>query len=141
MQVTFFKPTIFKLTMRAIMAVAVLIAVGVAMPLPAMASPVGNGIFKGATGHSTTGSVTVRKQGDVYVIELGGDFVLDGAPDPYVALGSGSALAKGGLVAVLKSNTGKQRYTVKATGALKNAKQVLIWCKKYAVPIGVAPIN
>lgn len=117
------------------------IVIAMLVSASAMAGPVGSGTFSGATGHDTSGSVTVTEQGGRYLIQLGSDFLLDGAPDPYVALGNGSALASGGLVAVLKSNTGKQRYAVKAEGALKNATSVLIWCKKYSVPIGVAPIN
>ena len=124
----------FRLTMTAGL-LALLAAAG------ANAAPVGKGTFSGATGHDTSGSVTVTEQAGRYVIELGGDFFHDGAPDPYVALGSGSGLIKGGLVAVLGANTGKQRYAVKITPALERATEVLIWCKKYSVPIGVAPIR
>jgi len=109
--------------------------------MSAAAGPVGAGSFTGATGHTTSGSVTVTEKAGRYVIELGGDFFHDGAPDPYVALGKGSKLIKGGLVAVLGANTGKQRYAVKVDPALQGATEVLIWCKKYAVPIGVAPIE
>ena len=107
----------------------------------ASASPLGKGKFRGATGHVTSGSVTVKEQAGRYVIELASNFSLDGAPDPYVALGKGSGLVSGGLIAVLKSNTGKQRYAVKITPALKGATEVIIWCKKFSVPIGVAPIR
>ncbi|MEX0347280.1 MAG: DM13 domain-containing protein [Rhizobiaceae bacterium] len=107
----------------------------------ASASPLGKGKFRGATGHVTSGSVSVREQAGRYVIELASNFSLDGAPDPYVALGKGSGLVSGGLIAVLKSNTGKQRYAVKITPALQGATEVIIWCKKFSVPIGVAPIR
>lgn len=107
----------------------------------ASASPLSKGKFRGATGHVTSGSVTVKEQAGRYVIELASNFSLDGAPDPYVALGKGSGLVSGGLIAVLKSNTGKQRYAVKITPALKGATEVIIWCKKFSVPIGVAPIR
>ena len=107
----------------------------------ASASPLGKGTFRGATGHVTSGSVVVKEQAGRYVIELASNFSLDGAPDPYVALGKGSRLASGGLIAVLKSNTGKQRYAVKITPALEGATEVIIWCKKFSVPIGVAPIR
>ncbi len=108
---------------------------------PAMAEPLGEGNFRGATGHVTSGSVAVKAQSGRYVIELGGNFSQDGAPDPYVALGKGSGLVDGGLIAVLKSNTGKQRYAIKISPALEDATHVLIWCKKFAVPIGVASIE
>ena len=68
---------------------------------PAAAEPLGSGQFSGASSHTTSGLVTVTKQGGQYVIELGGDFFLDGAPDPYVALGTGNKPVEGGLGAVL----------------------------------------
>jgi hypothetical protein len=76
-----------------------------------------------------------------YVIELGGDFSLDGAPDLDVALGKGKKPLKGGLIAVLKSDKGAQRYAIDASAALDGATQVIIWCKKYSVPLGVAAIE
>ena len=47
---------------------------------PVAAGPLGAGVFSGASGHKTSGSVTVKEQGGQYVIELGGDFFFDGAP-------------------------------------------------------------
>ncbi|MFT4728022.1 MAG: hypothetical protein ACI9UN_002528 [Granulosicoccus sp.] len=37
--------------------------------------------------HETSGTVTLVKVSDSYVIELGADFEFDGAPDPKVAFG------------------------------------------------------
>ncbi len=108
---------------------------------PVAAGPLGAGVFSGASNHKTSGSVTVTKQGGQYVIELGGDFSLDGAPDPYVALGKRMKPVKGGLIAVLKSDKGAQRYAVDASAALDGATQVIIWCKKFSVPLGVAAIK
>ena len=108
---------------------------------PLAAAPLGVGLFTGASSHTTSGSVTVTKQGGRYIIVLGGDFSLDGAPDPYVALGKGKKPLKGGLIAVLKSNKGAQRYAVDASADLDAATQVIIWCKKYAVPLGIAAIE
>ena len=108
---------------------------------PAAAEPLGAGVFHGASSHKTSGSVTVTKQGGRYVIELGGDFSFDGAPDPYVALGSGSKPLKGGLIDVLRSNSGAQAYSIDAGQALDGANQVIIWCGKYAVPLGIAVIE
>ncbi len=108
---------------------------------PAAAEPLGSGLFSGASGHTTSGSVTVTKQGAQYVIELGGNFSFDGAPDPYVALGTGKKPVAGGLGAELASNTGAARYVIDAGPAVDGATQVIIWCKKYAVPLGVATIE
>ncbi len=108
---------------------------------PIAAAPLGVGMFSGASSHKTSGSVTVTKQDGQYVIELGGDFSLDGAPDPYVALGKQKKPLKGGLIAVLKSDKGAQRYAIDASATLDGATQVIIWCKKYSVPLGVAEIE
>ena len=73
---------------------------------PVAAEPLGVGVFSGASNHKTSGSVTVTNQGGQYVIELGGDFSFDGAPDPYVALGKQKKPLEGGVIAVLKSDKG-----------------------------------
>ena len=126
--------------MRNSIAIVIAAAALVFVP-PAAAAPLGAGMFSGASSHKTSGSVTVTNQGGQYVIELGGDFSFDGAPDPYVALGKGDRPLEGGLVAVLTSNEGAQRYAIDAGPALDAATQVIIWCKKYALPLGVAAIE
>ena len=108
---------------------------------PAAAEPLGSGRFSGASSHATSGSVTVTKQNGQYIIDLGDDFSFDGAPDPYVALGAGNRPVAGGLGAVLGSNKGAQRYVIDAGPAVGGATQVIIWCKKYAVPLGIAAIQ
>ncbi len=42
---------------------------------------------------------------------------------------------------MLKSDKGAQRYAINASAALDGATQVIIWCKKYSVPLGVAAIE
>lgn len=112
-----------------------------AFSLAATPAFAGSGSFSGASGHVTKGTATVTKSGGKIVVKLGSNFFLDGAPDPYVALGNGSSPVKGGLLAVLKSNKGGQTYSVAASAALESAKQVIIWCKKYSVPLGVATLK
>ena len=109
--------------------------------LTAGSSIAASGTFKGAKGHTTTGSVTVTEQGGKLVIKLGSNFNLDGAPDPYVSLGNGSRPVKGGTAGVLAKNKGAGTYSVPATAVTKAAKEVVIWCKKYAVPLGVAKLK
>ncbi len=116
---------------KSMMIVIALVALFIAVPVAA--APLGVGMFSGAS--------TVTKQDGQYVIELGGDFSFDGAPDPYVALGKRKKPLEGGLIAVLKSDKGAQRYAIDASAALDGATQVIIWCKKYSVPLGVAAIE
>jgi len=105
------------------------------------AASLGMGEFTGASGHETSGSVTVTKQDGRYVVSLAGNFSLDGAPDPYVSLGKGNRPLEGGLIAMLKSHKGAQSYAIDAGKVLDGSNQVIIWCKKYAVPLGVAAIK
>jgi len=100
-----------------------------------------SGSFKGAKGHVTSGSVTVTEQGGKLVIKLGSNFSLDGAPDPYVSMGNGSRPVKGGTAGILRKLKGAGTYSVRATSITRGAKQVVIWCKKYAVPLGVARLK
>ena len=100
-----------------------------------------SGTFKGASGHKTSGSVTVTERGGKMVIKLGSNFSLDGAPDPYVTLGNGSRPVRGGTAGVLARNKGAGTYSVPATAATRAAKEVVIWCKKYSVPLGVARLK
>ena len=101
----------------------------------------GSGSFKGASGHVTSGSVTVSEAGGKLTVKLGSNFSLDNAPDAYVALGNGARPIKGGLIGVLKNFKGGQSYSIKSTSALKGATHAIIWCKKYSVPLGVAKLK
>ncbi len=100
-----------------------------------------SGSFRGASGHATSGSVTVTEQGGKLIIRLGSNFSLDGAPDPYVSMGNRSRPVRGGTAGVLRKLRGAGTYSVRATAATKNAKQVVIWCRKYSVPLGVASLK
>ncbi len=117
----------------------------IALLLPlnfAIAGQLGSGSFTGASGHKTTGQVSVSQSGGKITVTLGKSFFLDGAPDPYVALGNGSKPVSGGILQILKNNKGGQTYTASITGIdLARVNSVVIWCKKYAVPLGVAKIK
>ena len=108
----------------------------------AFAASTGSGNFAGVSGHKTTGTVTVSKSGGKITVTLGESFSFDGAPDPYVALGKGIQPVPGGLLQILKNNTGSQTYSISAKSLdLEQVNSVVIWCKKYAVPLGVAKLE
>lgn len=100
-----------------------------------------NGTFSGLSDHATTGSVSVVKEGDSYVIVLGDDFMFDGAPDPKVALGKDGKYDPSTLIELLRSNSGTQSYQVPAGIDVESFNEVYIWCEKYSVGLGVASIN
>jgi len=98
-----------------------------------------SGNFTGASDHVTKGKVEVLKMSDGYVVKLGSDFSLDGAPDPKLAFGKGSA--KPAIFAVLKSNNGEQTYKVPASINPDEYDTFYIWCEKYSVPLGVTSLK
>ena len=100
-----------------------------------------NGTFSGLSNHLATGSVSVVKEGDGYVIVLGEDFMFDGAPDPKVALGKDGEYDPSTLIELLRSNSGTQSYQVPAGIDVEAFNEVYIWCEKFSVGLGVAPIS
>ena len=104
---------------------------------PALAGGHGRlGTFVGESNHVTTGTAEIA--GDT--ITLLDDFTFDGAPDPKVALGRDGYDAST-LMGALKSNNGKQSYTVPAGINTADYNEVWIWCERFNVPLGVAKLN
>lgn len=107
-----------------------------ALSTPALAGG-RKGTFTGDSNHVTKGKVSVK--GGNIVLE--NDFWFDGAPDPRVALGKGGKFSKGTDFAVLKKNAGKQTYAIPANLNADEYDTVVIWCRKFSVPLGHAKIN
>jgi len=123
---------------RTFAALAVLAAFGLAAPIqPASAA---SGKFKGASNHKTTGSVSVEKKSGGWVLVLGADFTFDGAPDPKWAFGN-SGVDKDTIFTPLKKNSGAQSYKIPAGIDPTKYKQVILYCEKYSVPLGVAKLK
>lgn len=95
------------------------------------------GKFKGDSNHVTTGGVTVKNG----KIVLESNFSFDGAPDPRVGLGKGGKYIANTDFAVLKKNTGKQTYSIPANLKDSDFDTVVIWCRKFSVPLGHAKLK
>lgn len=95
------------------------------------------GTFSGASKHVTKGSVSVN--GDTITLE--DSFWFDGAPDPRVGLGKGGTYTPGTDFAVLQKNSGKQTYTIPANLKDSGYDTVVIWCRKFSVPLGQAKLK
>ena len=121
---------------RQFLASAAILTAGAAFSFPAFA---GNksGSFKGDSNHVTKGKVTVS---DGKII-LEDSFWFDGAPDPRVALGKGGKFTAGTDFAVLKKNAGKQTYAIPANLKDSDFDTVVIWCRKFSVPLGHAKLR
>ncbi len=121
---------------RTFIASTAALALAPALSLPAFAAG-RTGKFKGQKGHVTKGAVTVK---DGKII-LESSFWFDGAPDPRVGFGKGGKYSKNTDFAVLKKNTGKQTYKVPSNLNADDYDTVVIWCRKFSVPLGYAKIK
>jgi hypothetical protein len=126
----------------AVAALAVTAAL-LAQPAGALAGDevVASGSFKGASGHQTSGNVTIRKTADGLVVELEENFDFDGAPDPKLGFGSDGTYDRGSQVSHLNSNKGRQVYELPASVDPEAYNQFYVWCEKYSVPLGVADLK
>jgi len=74
-------------------------------------------------------------------IILENNFSFDGAPDPRVSFGKGGTYSKNTDFAVLKKNNGKQTYKIPSNLNADDYDTVVIWCRKFSVPLGYAKIK
>jgi len=114
-----------------------------AAPMGALAGDevVASGSFKGASGHQTSGDVTVRKTAGGLIVELEENFDFDGAPDPKLGFGTDGTYDRGSQISPLNSNTGHQVYELPASVDPESYNQFYVWCEKYSVPLGVADLK
>lgn len=114
-----------------------------ACALLALAAPAGagEGSFTGASGHQAGGAVELAETGGGWEIRFGRDFAFDGAPDPRVGLGRGGAYVEGTDFAPLRADAGAQVYQVPADLDAAAFDTVVIWCRKFAVPLATAPLD
>ncbi|MEM6664964.1 MAG: DM13 domain-containing protein [Pseudomonadota bacterium] len=116
-------------------------AVAATITTPASAATrVSGGSFKGLSRHITTGNVELVRDGNTIRVILQDDFSFDGAPDPKVGFGH-NGFSRGTLIGKLKSNNGRQSYTVPARLNVADYNEVYIWCERFNVPLGVAKLR
>ncbi len=111
--------------------------------LSAIAAQAGDraGSFYGVSGKTTSGGVTVSRDSQGYIVTLASNFSFSGAPDPKIGFGSNGRYVDGTLIGLLKSNNGTQSFRVPAHIDVSQFNEVHLWCEKFAVGLGVAPIN
>lgn len=117
------------------------VALGVADLAGAKVQKVSQGQFSGRSDHITTGDVTLEKTAKGYQLSFSGDFELDGAPDPVVAIGNNETFLVANKLGVLKNRTGKQTYQLPASFTPGQFSQVYVWCEEFSVPLGIANLN
>lgn len=100
------------------------------------------GSFSGLNNHVTTGDYTINKRADGnYIIILEDNFSLDGAPDPSVGFGKDGKYSKATYLGNLRQLNGKQSFVIPPSVDLSHFNEVYIWCAKFTVPLGVAPLH
>jgi hypothetical protein len=102
---------------------------------------IASGKFKGASGHATSGSVSIVKTSSGLQVVLGDDFKFDGAPDAKVGFGKNGKYDGKSQLDILRSNNGQQTYAVPTSLNIEGYDEVYIWCKQYNVSLGVAKIK
>jgi len=98
------------------------------------------GSFEGRNDHVVTGGVEVVEVDGRFVVNLGADFSLDGAPDPKVGLGK-DGYEKDTKAGNLKAATGASSYELPAGVDPQKYNEVYIWCEKFDVALGVAKLT
>ena len=124
------------------LAAAATAAILTVAPVSAATGVAASGTFTGASNHITAGGVSVIKtaNGDAVVI-LDSDFSLDGAPDPRVGFGVNGTYKDASDLGELISKDSIQVYIVPPSVNVDDFNEIYIWCRKFAVPLGVAALK
>ena len=96
------------------------------------------GSFKGSSGVSTSGSVSIVKKSGKQKIVLSKSFKTKKGPSLWVYVGNGKPSKK---IAKLKSIKGSQSYSVPASVDMTKYKNVYIYCKPFKKTFGSAKLK
>jgi hypothetical protein len=101
-----------------------------------------HGTFAGADGHKAKGSYEIVRTGDKTQLKLGSDFSVDKGPDVYVVLSPGARVPASGAfyLGKLKQFSGAATFDIPPGTDLAQFTHVVLWCKKYSVPMGTAAL-
>ena len=98
--------------------------------------------------HETSGKATLSKADDGHYYVRFEDFRTENGPDLVVYLSSAASTAKGTQFAQsfvdlgeLKGNIGNQNYRVPDDANLDQFKSVVVWCRRFNVAFGAAPLD
>ena len=116
----------------------------------AMEDPVrlAGGSFEGASGHAVEGTATAYRLDDGSRVLRLEEFASDNGPDLKVwlvktASTDGEAILDAGHASLgaLKGNRGNQNYDLPANLDLDEYEAVSIWCERFSVNFGTAPLQ
>ncbi|NEQ99170.1 MAG: DM13 domain-containing protein [Cyanothece sp. SIO2G6] len=127
----------------AVVGAVVLTSLTVSFPANAdtEADVISSGSFTGVNNHAVTGSVTiVETETGTYAV-LDPTFSLDNAPDPKLAFGKDGQYDAETLFHPLTSLTGAQMYLIPDDIDPEDYNEFWLWCERFNVGLGVAPIQ
>lgn len=91
--------------------------------------------------HTGSGTVSVIKSAEDYVIRFEEDFNVANGPDLYVGLGKDGEYKKGSEIAKLKGNIGSQNYIIPDDVSLADYNEVWIWCRAFSIGFAKAVLK
>ncbi len=98
--------------------------------------------------HETTGKATLSKADDGHHYVRFEDFSTENGPDLVIYLSTAASTASGTQFAqdfidlgALKGNIGNQNYQVPDGTDVEKYKSVVVWCRRFNVAFGAAPLN
>jgi hypothetical protein len=100
------------------------------------------GTFAGAEGHEAKGSYEIATAGGKTRLMLGEDFSVEKGPDVHVVLSPAARVPEKGALFLGKIARfdGAQAFDVPAGTDLGGYTHVVLWCRKYSVAMGTAPL-
>lgn len=134
------------------------VATAPARPLPASSAPttarvvspsvLGRGAFRSGE-HRTTGTVSLLQLADGRRFVRLDHLSTSNGPDVRIWLSAASSVAPDGTVrnaayldvGGLQANHGDQNYAVPASADLSQYRSVVIWCRRFHVVFGAAPLR
>ncbi|WP_342077499.1 DM13 domain-containing protein [Yoonia sp. SS1-5] len=106
--------------------------------MPAFAGGHGRlGTFTGVNNHVVTGTAEIAGN----QVNLLDDFTFDGAPDPKIALGKDGDYDPATLMGKLENYNGASSFTIPDGINPDDYNEVWVWCERFSVGLGVAPIG
>lgn len=101
-----------------------------------------SGRLTGLAGHAASGGVTFSASNGVGSITFADDFRSSPVPDPQVYLNTTTDANQGSplRISALRSPSGAQTYSFSLPVGITYT-HVLVWCDRYNVGVGVAPVS
>ena len=87
----------------------------------------------------TKGNVSLVKRGNAWAVRLEDNFILDGSPDPWVALGNDGFQYRG-IIGELVQLSGAQEFPIGALLNPRDFNEVYIWCVDHNISLGRAAL-